>query len=124
MMKLRACSWSWSGLALSAVLAASVVVFALSRAYGQPPAGQPPAGGPGGPGGGPFRMMAMMQPAAICAAGDFVYVVRGVTLYQFETKELKLVNKTKFEEEPNFPFPQGPAGGAGGGQAGGERRAP
>jgi hypothetical protein len=54
--------------------------------------------------------MAMMQPAAICATADFVYVVRGNTLYQFEAKELQLVKKVMLEEERPFPPPGRPGG--------------
>lgn len=68
---------------------------------GQPfPLGQPPM--PGGP--LPPMMMPMFgPPVAICATADYVYVVRGNTLYQFEAKELRLLKKVTLEEERPFP---------------------
>jgi len=34
--------------------------------------------------------------AAITAAGEYIYVVQGNTLYQFSARTLKLVNRTEF----------------------------
>ena len=111
-----------SGLVLAlAVLLGAVAVFRAVHALGQPeprPEGQaepgqrppqfPPEGPrgfqPGGPGpGGPARFgFVGGGPAALAAQGDYVYVVRGNTLYQFQAKDLKLVKKATLEEEPPF----------------------
>ncbi len=39
---------------------------------------------------------------AVCASGDYVYVVSDSTLYQFSTADLKVVNKAQIEAEPSF----------------------
>jgi len=38
----------------------------------------------------------------MAAQGEYVYVVRGNTLYQFQVKGLTLVKKVTLEEEPPF----------------------
>jgi hypothetical protein len=40
--------------------------------------------------------------AAICATNDYVYVLSGNMLYQFNASDLKLIRKTPIEEEPHF----------------------
>jgi hypothetical protein len=63
-------------------------------------------------------MMLRMAPAAIAATPDYVYVVRGNTLYQFDAKDLKLLNKATLEEDER-PFAgrlRDRVGGAGQGQ--------
>ena len=77
-----------------------------------PPRRQGP-GGPGGQGGpGGFPGMGAMAGggAALTAHGEFVFVVRGNTLYQFLAKDLKLVKKVTLSDEPSF----GPMGRPGG----------
>ena len=53
--------------------------------------------GPGGSGG-----------AALAAHGDYVYVLRGNTLYQFAAKDLKLLNKVRLEADRPMGPPMGP----------------
>lgn len=115
MTRLRLRTWTMGGLVLAIVLVVATVLFVLSRIQAQPAQGQPPFGGPGlqppfaGPG-SPAIMpprMPMMQPAAICATDDFVYVFRGNTLYQFAAKDLRLVKKVTLEEERPLPPPDG-----------------
>ena len=111
-----------SGLVLAAAAVLAVVaVFRAAPALGQPerpPEGQtqpgqrppqfPPEGSggfqPGGPGpGGPARSgLFGGGSAAMAAQGEYVYVVRGNTLYQFQVKGLTLVKKVTLEEEPPF----------------------
>jgi len=44
---------------------------------------------------------------AIAAAGEYIYVVQGNTLYQFSARTLKLANKTEFVQMPSRPtYPQ------------------
>ena len=43
-----------------------------------------------------------IERSAICATNDYVYVLSGNTLYQFNAADLKLVNKTTIEREPRF----------------------
>lgn len=108
-------------LAAMAVLAA-VMALQVAPAWGQPDApregqGEPgqrppqfPPDGPGGfqpgwsgPGGfGRFGMAGGGGPAALAVQGDYVYVVRGNTLFQFQVNGLKLVKKVTLEEEPPF----------------------
>lgn len=53
-------------------------------------------------------MPPMPQPSvAICAKNQYIYVVRGNTLYQFAVKDLKLIKKVTLEEEFG-PMPPGP----------------
>ena len=55
----------------------------------------------------PMMGMASSGAAAIAAAGEYVYVVQGNTLYQFSARTLKLVNKTEFVQTTNRPtYPQ------------------
>lgn len=69
------------------------------------PAGQAdPAQQPGG------RMM-MRGPATLAAAGDYVYVLRGNTLYQMKSSDLSLVT------QKDLPAPGAPGAGAAGGNA-------
>lgn len=57
--------------------------------------GQRAVGGPGG-----MRMFAGARGGvALTAYGDYVYVLRGNTLYQFAADGLKLVNTVTLEEE-------------------------
>jgi len=68
-----------------------------------PGPGFPP--GPGMPGMGPMPPM-MLGGASLCAAGDFVYVLRGNTLYQFRAKDLKLVNQAELPGPPRMMAPE------------------
>jgi hypothetical protein len=62
-----------------------------------------------------IRGMGAMQPATVVASGEFLFIVRGNTLYQYDIKTLKQINKVQLETEPlPLPFPagQGAPGGA------------
>lgn len=64
------------------------------------------------------RMMGSNS-VAICAHGDYIYVVRGNTLYQFTAEDLQLVNKVQLEERPTMGRgPGGPGGPRPGGPGG------
>jgi len=114
-----------------AVLVALVVGLAIGLSAGNyvshtamaqpPPPGQPGGPGfgppPGGPGFGPQPGMGEMRPMmpfpmppgspAMVAVGDYLYILMGPTLYQYEAKTLKLVKKVRIEE----PKPLGPPEG-------------
>lgn len=98
-----------------AVNAVYLYFHAGKTALAQPlPEGQLPPGpgpgfppGPGMPGMGPMPPM-MLGGASLCAAGDFVYVLRGNTLYQFLARELKLVNQVQLPEPPRMMTPERP----------------
>jgi hypothetical protein len=73
----------------------------------------------GGQGGGMdwgamMRGMGAMQPASIFATGEFLFIVRGNTLYQYDVKTLKQINKVQLETD----LPQWGGGQGGGGQGG------
>ena len=57
----------------------------------------------------PMSRFPSPEAPAICAAGDYVYVVAGSTLYQFNAADLKIVNKSPIEIEPR-PRPGRPGG--------------
>ncbi len=111
---------STNGRALVALLVVALIVIAAAVAisktgdqvaqappmppgaggYGGQPAGPPPGGpGPGGMGGmmsggmRPGMMGGGMSMPAITAAGEYIYVVQGNTIYQYNAKTLKFVNK-------------------------------
>ena len=42
------------------------------------------------------------ETSAICATNDYVYVLSGNTLYQFNAADLKLIRKAPIEKEPRF----------------------
>jgi hypothetical protein len=80
--------------------------------------GMPGMGGPG--------MMGMMpgmgrpgQTPVMVATAEYVYILRGNTLYQFSAKELKLLNKVTLEDEAPSMRPGGRPGGMQGGMQGG-----
>lgn len=114
----------------AAALLAALAVFQTSPASGQPEPpreGQrerggrpqfPPDRGEGFPPRGAFMGGG---PAALAVQGDYVYVVRGNTLYQFEVKGLTLAKKVTLEEEPSMA-PQGRPRGEGRGEPRGEPR--
>ena len=108
---------------IASVLMATVVAFAVcdpsygqgeergrfgGREWEQDRGEERGRGRPGGRGGGFSRggpggmmsMRGMTGSAAICATEKYVYVVRGNTLYQFESNGLKLIAKTSLEEMP------------------------
>ncbi len=85
-------------------------------------------GPPAGPGQREFRFPGLGRPGgsgpmpmgpagggsvALAAHGDYVYVLRGNTLYQFAAEDLKLLNKVRLEEERPMPRPMGPRSGPG-----------
>jgi len=87
------------------------------------PARATPRGGQGAGGQGGGRMMMMGGgPASIAATGDFIYVLRGNTLYQMKSSDLSLVTQKDLPRGPgrgNGGFPGGGGdgqGGAGNGQ--------
>lgn len=92
--------------------------------------GGPGMGGPGMgqgmPGMGGPGMMGMMpgmgrpgQAPVMVATAEYVYILRGNTLFQFSAKELKLLNKVTLEEEMPGMRPGGRPGGMQGGMQGG-----
>ncbi|HIE52551.1 MAG TPA: hypothetical protein EYP85_12400 [Armatimonadetes bacterium] len=99
-------------------LAAGVVVVGLTVSLlgsnGTPAHGQPQQPmmrarrGPGGPGGpmigGPQMMafMAGMIPGSIAVGKEYIYVLRGTTLYQFTADDLTLTKKVTLEVEMPF----------------------
>jgi hypothetical protein len=79
--------------------------------------GGPGMGMMGGPGMGGPGMGRMMAAPVMVATSEYVYILRGNTLYQFSAKDLKQLNKVTLEEEPagarSRPM-MGGQGGAGG----------
>jgi len=71
-----------------------------ASAQDQPAPPPPPPGG----------MMMMHGPATVAASGDFVYVLRGNTLYQMKAADLSLVT------QKDLPVPGAAAPAAGNGQ--------
>ncbi|MCX6361616.1 MAG: hypothetical protein NT029_17570 [Armatimonadetes bacterium] len=97
--------------------------------------GMPGMGGPGMgqgmPGMGGPGMMGMMpgmgrpgQAPVMVATAEYVYILRGNTLFQFSAKELKLLNKVTLEEEGPSMRPGGRPGAQGGMQGGGMQQRP
>jgi hypothetical protein len=92
----------------------------------RPPQGEGREGGPGfGRGQQQFRpMMGMGMQASMAATADYVFILRGNTLYKYDVKTLKMEGKAELE----MPMPpRGPQEGEGGRrppQEGGERRPP
>ncbi|MFA6562034.1 MAG: hypothetical protein WCV00_09040 [Verrucomicrobiia bacterium] len=80
----------------------------------RPPQGEGREAGPGGGRGQQqFRPMMGMQ-AQMAATADYVFILRGNTLYKYDAKTLKLEGKAEVE----MPAPPRPP------QEGGERRPP
>lgn len=94
------------GLTLITLLGLAFTGWTLSRpALAQDNnAPQPPPGG---------RRMMMGGPASLAAAGDFVYVLRGNTVYQMRATDLSLVTQ---KDLPAPSAPGAPPGGAAPGQ--------
>jgi hypothetical protein len=86
--------WAVYGVLLALLLA--IGVLAISHALAQP-AQQPPR----------MQMMPMMGGPVMTANADYVYIVWMGTLYQFDAKTLKQVNKVE------LPRPERPAMGGG-----------
>lgn len=80
---------------LSGLVCASWTTMRPAAAQDDPPPGGPPPG----------RRM-MMGPSSLAASGDFVYVLRGNTIYQMQAADLKLV------KHMDLPGPGPGAGGA------------
>jgi len=79
----------------------------------RPPQGEGREGGQGARREQPFRPMMGMQ-AQMAATADYVFILRGNTLYKYDAKTLKLEGKAEVE----MPAPPRPP------QEGGERRPP
>jgi hypothetical protein len=73
-------------------------------ASAQGDAGNPVPPPPGG------RMMMMGGPTTVAASGDYVYVVRGGTLYQLKASDLSIAAQ-KDLPAPNLPAPPPPGAG-------------
>ncbi len=98
------------GLTFTAALTAALgLAFAgwthIAPAHAQDPAAPDPAP-QGGPGSG--RMM-MRPPAAIAASGDYVYVLRGNTLYQMKASDLSLAAQKDLPAPGAAAAPAAPA---------------
>jgi len=95
--------WAVYGVLLALLLA--IGVLAISHALAQP-AQQPR-----------MPMMPMMGGTVMTANADYVYIVWMGTLYQFDAKTLKQVNKVELPR-PEMPAMGGGQFGPGGGQFG------
>ena len=51
---------------------------------------------------GPRNFSPGPETSAICATNDYVYVLSGGTLYQFNAANLKLIKKVPLEREPRL----------------------
>ena len=76
-----------------------------------PPAAPVPPMSATYPGGRPMRMVGGGT-ASVAAAGDYVYVVRGSTLYQFKASGLELVTQKDLPAPPVPQMPSLPTGSA------------
>ena len=102
-------------ISLAAVAAVCGIVFA--QAPGLPGGQQAPEGRPfGGPGlGGMMQARVGGGSASVAAAGNYVYVVSGGTLYQYSVDGLKLVTKAQLPAQERGQGGQGGGEGRGGG---------
>jgi len=73
------------------ILALVAAVVWYNNATAQPPWDADPRG--------PFPSP---ETSAICATNDYVYVLSGNMLYQFNAADLKLIRKAPIEKEPRF----------------------
>lgn len=96
--------WAVYGVLLALLLA--IGVLAISHALAQPAQQQPR-----------MPMMPMMGGTVMTANADYVYIVWMGTLYQFDAKTLKQVNKVELPR-PEMPAMGGGQFGPGGGQFG------
>lgn len=96
----------WNGLALVSLAALAIMGWMRST----PASAQQEAPPPLPTGGGQNRPMRpfMMGPTALAAGGNFVYVLRGSTLYQMRADDLSVVTS---KELPAPPAPSAPPGG-------------
>lgn len=83
--------------ALSGVAFAGWTRTAPASAQDQPPPPARPGGMRGFGGGG----------GALAASGDYVYVLRGPTLYQFKAADLSLASQKTLPQPPPPPAPAG-----------------
>jgi hypothetical protein len=112
---------------MAGFVALSAAGWLCAQEGDRPP--RPPQGGEGregGPGFGrgqqQFRPMMGMQ-AQMAATADYVFILRGNTLYKYDVKTLKLEGKAEVEM-PMPPRPQEGEGGRRPPQEGGDRRPP
>lgn len=97
----------WLGMVLAALVGAWVLTPAVGEDEDRPPR-NPRGGAQRGPWGGPGGMgpgMGMGSGASICALDNFLYVVRGVTIYKIDPETLQVVKKATFEEEQRLGPP-------------------
>ena len=76
------------------ILAIVAAVVWYNNATAQPPREPEPRG--------PFPSP---ETSAICATNDYVYVLSGNILYQFDAADLKLIKKAAIEREPRLGRP-------------------
>ena len=92
-------------------MAAGVAVLAAAGwLYAQDGGQRPPQGGDGPGGQGPGRgqmFRPMMMPAQMVTTADYIFILRGNTLYKYDIKELKLQGKAEIE----LPTPRPPQEG-------------
>ena len=95
----------WMGWTVAGVMALATAGWLYAQDGGQRPPqdGQGPGGGQGPGRGQMFR--AMMMQAQMAATADYVFILRGNTLYKYDVKELKLQGKVEVE----MPAMQRPA---------------
>lgn len=97
-----------AGLALIALSGLALASWTTMR----PASAQDNPGNPGQPPPGNRRMM-MGGPSTLAASGDFVYVLRGNTLFQMKAADLSVINQKELPgprgggEEPPPPNPRG-----------------
>ena len=82
------------GLTVGGVLVIAAAVVWYNNATAQPPREPRPRS--------PFPSP---ETSAICATNDYVYVLSGNTLYQFNAADLKLIKKAAIEREPRLGRP-------------------
>ena len=91
------------------MMAGVAVLAAAGWLYAQDGGQRPPQGGDGPGGQGPGRgqmFRPMMMPAQMVATADYVFIVRGNTLYKYDIKELKLQGKAELEMPTMQRMPQ------------------
>lgn len=123
----RQCLFGWM---VASVVALSTAGWLGAQEGERPPRPPQSEGREGGPGFGrsqqQFRpMVGMGMPAQMAATADYVFILRGNTLYKYDVKTLKLEGKAEVE----MPTPPRPPQQEGGGDRrppleGGERRPP
>jgi hypothetical protein len=106
MTRQRMLGWMAAGVAM---LAAAGWLYAQDGGQRPPQGGDGPGGGQGFGRGQQFRPM-MMMPAQMVATADYIFIVRGNTLYKYDIKELKLQGKAELEMPAMQRPPQEGAG--------------